>query len=290
MTPTTCTRIAALLPLLLAGFGCQAQQNEQQAHVERMAKEHATDRPVSNPASEAEPATTVSAQEVLYATVDGRQVTGYLARPADAEGPLPGLIVIHEWWGLNDNIRAMTRRLAGEGYAALAVDLYGGEVAETPDAARSLMAATNQSPEGAEENLRQAYAYLTEELNAPAVGSIGWCFGGGWSLRTALMLPEQLDAAVIYYGHLITDRDRLKTLEMPILGLFGGEDQGIPVEDVRTFEETLHELGKDATIIVYPGAGHAFANPSGQNYQPETAEKAWREAIDFLRETLKSNR
>ena len=288
MTRTTCTRIAATIPLLILGLACQATQDEQQAHVERMAKEHATDRPISNPASEAEPTAPVDVEDVQYATVDGRPVTGYLARPADAAGPLPALIVIHEWWGLNDNIRAMTRRLAGEGYAALAVDLYGGQAAETPDAARSLMSATNERPEAAEENLRQAYDYLTVELDAPAVGSIGWCFGGGWSLRTALLLPRQLDGAVIYYGHLVTDRERLQTLEMPILGLFGGEDQGIPIDSVRTFEETLHELGKDATIIVYPGAGHAFANPSGQNYQPETAEKAWQETVDFLKETLTS--
>jgi len=223
---------------------------------------------------------------VQYATVDGRPVTGYLARSAVARGPRPALIVIHEWWGLNDNIRAMTRRLAGEGYLALAVDLYGGQVAADRDTAFKLMTAANERPAAAEDNLRQAYAYLTGELGAPAVGSIGWCFGGGWSLNTALLLPGQLDAAVIYYGHLVTEKQRLATLDMPVLGLFGEQDQGIPLDSVRAFEGGLKELGKDAKIVVYPGADHAFANPSGHNYQPETAEKAWLETVAFLERTL----
>jgi carboxymethylenebutenolidase len=265
-------------------------QDQQQEHADRMAKEHVHDAPVANPASQTAPAAEVEAADVQYATVDGRPVTGYLARPAASKGPWPGLIVIHEWWGLNDNIRAMTRRLAGEGYHALAVDLYGGQAAADRDAAYSLMTAANEHPAAAEDNLRQAYAYLTGELKAPAVGSIGWCFGGGWSLTTALLLPGQLDAAVIYYGHLVTDPQRLATLDMPILGLFGEQDQGIPLDSVRAFEGALKELGKDAKIIVYPGADHAFANPSGRNYQPETAEKAWLETTAFLQRTLTKGR
>jgi carboxymethylenebutenolidase len=265
-------------------------QDQPREHADRMAKEHAHDAPVANPASQTAPAAEVQTRDVQYATVDGRPVTGYLARPAASKGPLPGLIVIHEWWGLNDNIRAMTRRLAGEGYLALAVDLYSGQAAADRDAAYALMTATNEHPAAAEDNLRQAYAYLTGELKAPAVGSIGWCFGGGWSLTTALLLPGQLDAAVIYYGHLVTDPKRLATLDMPVLGLFGDQDQGIPLDGVRAFEGALKELGKDAKIVVYPGADHAFANPSGRNYQPETAEKAWLETTAFLERTLTQGR
>lgn len=280
------TSILAVAALSLA-VGCGAAPDEQREHADRMAKEHAHDAPVANPASQTAPAVEVVASDVQYATVDGRPVTGFLARPAGAEGALPGLIVIHEWWGLNDNIRAMTQRLAGEGYVALAVDLYGGQAAADPDAAYKLMTAANERPTTAEDNLRQAYAHLTGELEAPAVASIGWCFGGGWSLATALLLPDRLDAAVIYYGHLVTDRERLAALKMPILGLFGEQDQGIPIDSVRAFEAALKELGKDATIVVYPGADHAFANPSGKNYQPEAAEKAWQETVAFLARTLK---
>ena len=93
---------------------------------------------------------------------------------------------------------------------------------------------------------------------------IGWCFGGGWSLRTALALPQKIDATVIYYGELVTDRDRLATLDMPVLGNFGAEDQGITPDKVHRFESTLKDLGKDVDVKIYDGAGHAFANPSGR--------------------------
>jgi len=241
-------------------------------YVDRMAREHRNDAPDASPATEAP----------LAGDVVTAEVTGYLARPKNQAQGAPGVIVIHEWWGLNDNIRAMARQLAGEGYAALAVDLYGGAVAETPEKARALMQAAMADTADGDSNLRQAYSYLTEKLKAPRVASLGWCFGGGWSLETALLFPKQLDAAVIYYGHLVTDRDRLATLEVPILGLFGGEDRGIPVADVRAFEATLKDLGKPVTIVVYPDAGHAFANPSGHGYRPADAEDAWRRTLKFL--------
>jgi carboxymethylenebutenolidase len=178
----------------------------------------------------------------------------------------------------------MARLFAHHGYVALAVDLYG-ESADSPERARELMGNVDEAQ--AEENLRQAYRYLAEQHNAPRVGVVGWCFGGGWSLRTALALPGQIDAAVIYYGRLIQERDRLAMLDMPILGIFGAEDEGIPVDGVRQFESTLEELGKDVDIQVYEGAGHAFANPSGERYQPEAARDAWQRTLDFLERTLK---
>ena len=274
---------ATALALILAA-GCGGPADTGEDYAERMAKEHATDTPVASPAAEAEPAAAVESQRVIYANVDGRHVSGYLARPAGAaEGSaIPGMIVIHEWWGLNDNVEAMARQLAGEGYLALAVDLYGGEVAADRDAARALMTATMENPAAAEENLSQAYAYLEAE-GAPRVGSIGWCFGGGWSLKTALLLPGELDAAVIYYGQPVTDRDRLATLTAPVLGLFGADDQGIPVATVNELEAALTELGKSVEIHVYEGAGHAFANPSGTRYNAEAAADAWQKTLAFLR-------
>ena len=123
---------------------------------------------------------------------------------------------MHEWWGLNDNIRAMAERLAGEGYAALAVDLYGGVSAVAPQEARDLMQEAMANRPAAEADLREAHAYLREELGATQVGSIGWCFGGAWSLSIALMYPDTLDAAVIYYGRLVTDQAALAPLEVPL--------------------------------------------------------------------------
>jgi carboxymethylenebutenolidase len=251
-----------------------------------MAHQHEGDAPVATEAAAAAPAAEVETQTVTYATVNGQPVEGYLARPLGAEGPLPGVIVIHEWWGLNDNIRSMAEQLAGEGYRALAVDLYGRASASTPDEAQKLMRASLDKSAELTENLKQAYAYLSD--GGQKVGTIGWCFGGGWSLATALALPEDVDATVIYYGRLVTEKSELEKLRMPILGVFGSEDEGIPVESVKAFESALKELGKNASVHIYEGADHAFANPSGQNYQAEPAKDAWQKTLAFFAENLKS--
>lgn len=280
----------SLLALTLVACGGQDEQEmSDDEYAEAMAREHQTDAPVPGAASlEGSPATDVTTETVTYATVDGQEIQGYLARPAGAEGPPPAVIVIQEWWGLNDNIRKMAELLAGEGYTALAVDLYNGRVAEDPERARELMQAAMQNEGAARENLKQAYAFLEEEQNAPRVGTIGWCFGGGWSLNTALMLPDRIDATVIYYGRLVTDPEQLEPLQMPILGIFGAEDQGIPVAMVKEFQGALESLDKDVSIHIYEGADHAFANPSGTNYEKEAAADAWKKTLAFFAEHLKS--
>ena len=257
------------------------------AHLDAMAREHASDAPVAN-ASTMEPAREVVAEEIVYGTADGQPLRGYLARPREAApGSFPGVVVIHEWWGLNDNVRMMTRRLAGEGYVALAVDMYGGQTAATPDEARNLMQTVMGNREAGLENLRAAADYLQEERNAEGIGVIGWCFGGGWSLQAGLGMPEMIDAVVMYYGQPVTDRERLAQLDDPLLGLFGAEDQGIPLAEVRQMEQTLGDLGKEATIRVYEGANHAFANPSGERYNPAAAEDAWERTVAFFAAHLK---
>jgi carboxymethylenebutenolidase len=254
---------------------------------ERMAKEHRGDKPVTTELANQPPAVEVSSMMVEYATVDGQAIQGFLAQPAIADQPLPGIIAIHEWWGLNDNIKSVSERLAGEGYSVLAVDLYGGQVVDQPDAAKQLLQGVMQNPEPAQANLRQAYDYLVKKQQAPRVGSIGWCFGGAWSLNTGLLLPDQLDALVIYYGQLQTDPKVLAPLQMPVAGFFGGKDQGIPVADVKAFESALNTLNKTAEIHIYDEADHAFANPSGKNYSPEAASDAWGKTLAFLAKTLK---
>ncbi len=251
-----------------------------------MAAEHAGDVPVPTEAATTEPSRPVTAAETTYGKLGDRALVGYLARPADVEGPLPGLIVIHEWWGLNANIRSMTKRLAAEGYAALAVDLYRGEVAGDPARARELAGGTLERVPEIQENLRQAYAFLAERSGAPKVGSIGWCFGGGWSLATAVLLPDEIDATVIYYGRLVSDPAQLESISTPILGLFGSEDGAIPVASVRAFESELVRLGKPVEIHIYEGAHHAFANPSGTRYDATAAEDAWRRTTAFLHSHL----
>jgi carboxymethylenebutenolidase len=257
------------------------------ASVAATAAEHQHDTPAPTPAAQVEPKVPVLEQELAYGEAQRSNLVGYLAMPQDAAEPLPGIIVIHEWWGLNDNIKAMTRRLAGEGYVVLAVDLYGGARAETPEAAQALMTALLAEPEAARGNLGQAYDYLEKYALAPRIASLGWCLGGGWSLQTALLYPNSLDAMVMYYGQVLTDRSRLAPLNVPILGFFGAEDESIPVREVREFRTALNELGKNAEVLIMPQADHAFANPSGGNYNEKAATEAWDTTLKFLERHLK---
>ncbi|MCB9649636.1 MAG: dienelactone hydrolase family protein [Deltaproteobacteria bacterium] len=208
----------------------------------------------------------------------------YLSLPEGKVAPMPAVVVIHEWWGLNDHIKHWADRLAAEGYAALAVDLYGGKAGTTPEEAQALMKAVD--PAKAQATLAEAYAFLAEDarIKAPRRASIGWCFGGGWSLQLALAQPE--DAAVIYYGRVVTDPEALTKIHGKLLGIFANQDQGIPPKDVDAFEAALKEAGVDARILRYD-AQHAFANPSSARYDAPAAEAAWAEVQAFLRAELK---
>ncbi len=283
-------RLVALIACALLVAACQkagepvdeAEVAAGRENVDAMSREHAEDTTEPSPAAEIEPArAVVSDPRMPYAEVGDELVYGYFSAPSDVFEPLPAIIVIHEWWGLNDNVRAMADRLAGEGYMVLAVDLYAGKTAESPEAARQLMLHAVEDPESANQNIRSAYEFL-ENAGAPRIGSLGWCFGGGWSLNTAVLFPDELDAAVIYYGRVTDDEERLRPVSAPILGLFGEADQGIPVDTVHAFRDTLERLRKDYEVHIYPGADHAFANPTGRNYNAEAATDAWDKTVDFL--------
>ena len=280
------TPTAVLLALLCATVGVAAEP--QKDYLDRMAREHEGDRPVPSPFVTAAEAGGggLRTLDVEYAEIDGRPIRGILARPATGE--LKGaLIVIHEWWGLNDNIRVMAERLAAEGWAALAVDLYeGAPVAENREQARTLATAAVSNQDNVRDNLRQARAWLSNELGVDKVGVIGWCFGGGWSLQTGLLLGDEIDAVVIYYGRVETEASALRSLSAPVLGIFGELDRGIPVESVRQFETALSEAGKKGDIHLFPQADHAFANPSGTRFNAEAATQAWSLTLNFLHSQL----
>jgi carboxymethylenebutenolidase len=209
----------------------------------------------------------------------------YLSLPMEAAPPLPALVVIHEWWGLNQHIRHWTDRLAADGYAALAVDLYEGKVATDQDQAMKLMKAVDDAR--ARAILKDAYRFLGEDsrIQATRRGSIGWCFGGKWSLELALDTPT-LDAAVVYYGHVETHPARLAALEAPLLGIFGNEDKGIPPKMVDRFEFGLEQAGGKTYQLLRYDAEHAFANPSSGRYDEKAAGAAWAEVRTFLRKKL----
>jgi carboxymethylenebutenolidase len=222
--------------------------------------------------------------EVVYYT-NGKNVKGYFARPDDTQKH-PGIILIHEWWGLNDNIRDNAKKFAALGYLALAVDLYDGHAAATPDEARKLATAVRKNmPEGFK-NLKSAVAYIKNHPHAePArIASIGWCFGGGWSYQ---MAKNNLGtkASIIYYGR-FNPQDDLSKMRATILGQFGANDRGIKVDTVHEFQAKLKTLNGDHEIYIYENAGHAFANEGGNRYNKEAADLAWKRTVVFLDKNL----
>ena len=210
----------------------------------------------------------------------------YLSLPEKGEPPFPGIVVIHEWWGLNENIQHWSDRLAADGYAALAVDLYGGKVATNPDSAMAYMKRVDEKR--AQAILQAAHAFLASDarIRATRRGCIGWCFGGGWSLQQALHTPD-LDAAVIYYGFLVTDAEKLREIQCPVLAIFGNQDRSIPPAVVDEFDAALAKAGVEHHILRYD-AVHAFANPTNQKYDKKAAVEAWLEVRAFLAGNLKT--
>jgi len=193
------------------------------------------------------------------------------------KGPFPAIIVIHEYWGLNDWIKEQASKLADQGYEALAIDLYRGKVATTPDVAHEIMRGVPE--DRAKRDLRAAFGFLQSQPNVrkDRIGAIGWCMGGGYSLDVALQEPT-----------LAADTDAIKKINAPILGLFGGQDHGITPDDVHKFEATMKQLGKKINVKIYDDAGHAFENPNNKpGYRPADAADAWQRTVSFLAENLK---
>lgn len=207
-------------------------------------------------------------------------VSAALALPATT--PAPAVMLIHEWWGLNDQIKAVAADFASQGYVALAVDLYGGKVASDPADAQAYMGAVDNA--AATATLGAWFDWLKEHAAASGpIGTVGWCFGGGWSLNASLVRP--VDATVIYYGNVAKSAEELAALSGPVLGHFAEEDQWINHAMVDGFEEAMDAAGKSCTTYWYD-ANHAFANPTSAVYDDEDAALAWQRTTDFFAENL----
>ncbi len=221
-------------------------------------------------------------ESVSLTMAGGRQASAALALPASL--PAPSVLLIHEWWGLNDQIKTMAAEFAREGYVGLAVDLYGGQVADNPDDAKALMGGVDSA--AATDTLVSWVDWLKgHEQGTGKVATIGWCFGGGWSLNASIATP--VDATVIYYGRVDRPAADLKSLKSPVQGHFATEDQWINQEMVGGFEAAMAEAGKEVTSYWYE-AQHAFANPSGGRYDEADAKLAWQRTLAFLDEHLKA--
>lgn len=222
--------------------------------------------------------------EMVQYQVDGVEAHGYLARPDDSDQH-PGVLVIQEWWGLEDHIKDITRRLASEGYVALAPDLYHGEVKTTPEAAREAAMGLDRSQ--AMRELSASISHL-RAIGSAKVGVIGFCMGGAYSLRIAASSNE-IQAVVPWYGRNPDPINELSKITSPVLAFYGSEDQGVPPSMAQELESELRKVGTSVETHVYPGAGHAFLNDTRPSYNAEASKDAWDRTLTFFAKELSVN-
>jgi carboxymethylenebutenolidase len=226
-----------------------------------------------------------SRQNVTFPSGSGT-AHGYLALPASGSGP--GVVVIQEWWGLTDHIADVCDRLAGEGFVALAPDLFGGKVAHDADEASRLM---GELPvQSAARDLAGAVDFLLEHPagTSSKVGAVGFCMGGGFVLLLAAQQGDRVGAAVPFYGVGPAVPDTYTGVTAAIQGHYGEKDDFYPAEDARRLEQQIREeSGAQVEFFYYP-AGHAFHNDENRlgTYDPESARQAWQRAVEFLRSNL----
>lgn len=285
-----CLRAATGFALACLLSACAERADESQVPAAAPAAEaKATASKADAPLSAARPERAVVSDELPYGEVGTQLVYGHFAFPSDMVEPLPAVVILHEWWGLTDTVRAEADRLAAQGYIVLAVDLFAGKTTTDAQVARNYMLQVVNDRDATGDNIRQAIDFVRDTAGAPSVAVMGWGLGGSWALNSAMLFPDSVDASIIYYGQVSDDPDRLSAVNVPVLGFFGENDSGIPVAGVRAFESVLADLGKAQEIVVYPGARHGFANPAGRGYDARLAERAWQRTLGFLAETLYSD-
>ena len=215
-------------------------------------------------------------------------VSGYLAKPS-APGPWPALIVIQEWWGLDDQTKSIAERFAAEGYLAFAPDLFHGELAEAGDGDQASALVGKYGPSAPDELEILFTALQAHPESSGKIGSVGFCFGGRMSLLLGIRRP--LDAVCTFYGGGMQKIfDQMKDLRAPVLGLFGDKDVSIPVGTVQEFDQLLDTIGVEHEVVVYPHSGHAFFRDSDPSvYRPEAAHDAWERVTEFFGRHLKSS-
>jgi carboxymethylenebutenolidase len=228
-----------------------------------------------------------AAEQTVTFKSGGEMAPGFLATP-EGKGPFPAVVVIQEWWGLDDWVKDQARALAREGYVALAPDLYRGKVTNKEEEAHQLMMGVPR--DRALRDLHGAFAYLQgrPDVRKNRIGAIGWCMGGGYALALATEEPG-LAAVVAYYGAPPSDDAAIARIKAPVLGNYGGEDKGPSPEQVKAFEAALKKAGKRVDVKIYPGAGHAFANVNNpwKGYREDAAKDAWARTVAFFARHLK---
>ncbi len=206
-------------------------------------------------------------------------------------GPHPAVLLIHEWWGLNEGITILADALAGEGYVVLAPDVYRNHVTALFTRAIWLRITIPTGQVKADVDSALDHLLILDAVDNNRVASMGFCFGGGQSLQLGLRQSEKLSATIMYYGQVVTGLDELRPLKKaePVLGIFAAEDQQILEEDVLEFEAALNSLDIENEITIYPDVGHAFVNEDNYN-KPGPAMDAWQQTLAFLETNLKGSR
>src|SRR2546423_12639110 len=223
--------------------------------------------------------------ESVEFAANGATASGHLARPDDGVTH-PGVIVIQEWWGMDEHIKDVANRFGREGFIALAPDLYHGEVATEPDEARKLV--MNMNREQAMKDLLGAVKRLqaVPEVAPKKIGCIGFCMGGSLTRALAAATPDVAAAAPFHAGFQ-PPADQLAKIQAEMVCAFGADDGGIPMDNVRNFEATLKEKDRKATVKVYDGAPHSFFNDTKPGYRPDAAKDAWANSLSLFRRVLK---
>jgi carboxymethylenebutenolidase len=218
--------------------------------------------------------------DITFKTADGTDAHAWMVKASKATDYY--LFVIHEWWGLNDYIKQESEKLGNDlGVNVIALDMYDNKVASTSDDAVKLM--QSLKPERAFNIINGAYAYAG---NKAKVFTIGWCFGGGWSLQTAIAGGSNVLGCIMYYGMPETDVNKLKTLHCDVIGFFANKDGYITPKVVDEFKGNMKAADKKLTVYQYD-ADHAFANPSNPHFDKEATTDAYAKTVAFIKERMK---
>ncbi|MEL7025355.1 MAG: dienelactone hydrolase family protein [Pseudomonadota bacterium] len=287
----TAERLFALLICLAILTGC-GEKDTATAPADSAPESSAdtSEQPADSDQSALREPLAVAGEMFPYSETDDDLIRGYFAFPETMVEPLPAVIMIHEWWGLTDGVKAAAEELAAQGFMVLAVDMYYGEATNDGAKAGALARQLLEDMESGDENLTAAIKFLKDVAGAPVVAAYGWSQGAQWAVRCAQNNGEDISAVVAYYGQPDTDPTSVEAMSAPVLTIHGGEDSTIPMADVRAFREVAAALGKTVDVMVVLEGINGFASPGDRRFNQAHAERAFDRAVGFLHKNLNAAR
>ncbi|MEM8546809.1 MAG: dienelactone hydrolase family protein [Pseudomonadota bacterium] len=276
--------VVALILALLAGCSDDTPETASQA-APAPERQSASATPAAQPALLPE-AMAVAAEGLPYGELEDGLLRGYFAYPEAMLSPLPGVILVHDWNGVDEATRAAAERIAGQGFMVLAVDLYGGQAVTDREVAGRLSRELIEAPEKVAANLAAAQRFLRDGAGAPSVGTFGWAMGGYWSFSASRLLPDPPAASVVLYGQVDQDAERLAALQAPVLTVFAENDPSMPLDMIRAYEAEGVAQGKTLEVLVVPETRAGFADTGNAAFDEAAAATAWAAVFSFLAEHL----